>query len=84
MTNAQRRFWATATLATFQDPGRKQRALKLGLFLGDHGAADRPMVATMPSMCSVLLSFAGLRFPVGVLGDGDVGGHLASQTKCRE
>ena len=35
------------------------------------------MVATMPSMRSVLLSLAGLRLPAGSLGDGDVGGHPA-------
>src|SRR5919106_5565683 len=35
------------------------------LLLGDHGAAHRILVATMPSMRSVLLPLAGLRLPAG-------------------
>ena len=35
------------------------------LLLADHGAGDRIMVATMPSMRSVLLPLAGFRLPAG-------------------
>jgi hypothetical protein len=42
------------------------------------------MMATTPSIRSVLFSFAGLRLPAEILGEGDIGGHPAGHTQKTE